>query len=75
MVTSFRKIDQAVQELLAPQNLASFRANVAVLRNQALFEIPEILDGILGADPCYRLMKITSRPLTRPPVRRTIGPG
>ena len=41
--------------------ISSFRANVAALCNRALFEIPDMLDRIVAADPCYRMMNISAR--------------
>lgn len=43
---SFKTIDRAVDQLLA--RLEEFRANVRRMDNRALFEIPDILDGIVG---------------------------
>lgn len=70
---SFRTIDRAVDELLA--RLDEFRRHVRAMNNQALFEIPEILDGIAsgawesttaqGACPTRRLSeKLTRAPRT-----------
>lgn len=44
---SFRTIDRAVEQLLG--RLDEFRASVGRLDNRALFEVPEILAGILDA--------------------------
>lgn len=49
VVPSFRQIGRAVDELLQPENYRRFRANAAAQRNQAIFEIPDILDRILGS--------------------------
>lgn len=46
VVPSFRQIGAAVDELLRPETYACLRANVAALRNRAVFEIPAILDRI-----------------------------
>jgi 1,2-diacylglycerol 3-beta-galactosyltransferase len=43
---SFKTIDRAVDELLA--RLDEFRTSVRAMDNQALFEIPDILDGIVS---------------------------
>ena len=45
VVSSFRGIEKAVAELLGA--LASYRASVSQTHNRAVFEIPEIIDGIL----------------------------
>src|SRR5215470_8934620 len=47
VVRSFRHIDEAVKQLLEPATLARFRENALALRNQAVFEVPEILETIL----------------------------
>lgn len=47
VVRNFRKIDQAVAELIHPETLARFRTNAAALNNQAVFEVIDILSGIL----------------------------
>jgi hypothetical protein len=46
VVSSFRGIREAVRQLLA--SLDSYRASVAQIENRAVFEIPEILEKILG---------------------------
>jgi hypothetical protein len=43
---SFREIVPAVARLTEPATLARYRANAAALKNQAVFEIPEILQTI-----------------------------
>ncbi len=45
---SFRRIAQAVAQLTKPEALARYRSNAAALKNQAVFEIPEILQKILN---------------------------
>jgi 1,2-diacylglycerol 3-beta-galactosyltransferase len=47
VVGNFREIRSAVDQLLEPATLASYRANAAAIRNRALYEIPEILENIL----------------------------
>jgi hypothetical protein len=46
----FKEIVAGVKQLLEPETLAEFRRNVAALNNQAIFEIPEILAGLLGEE-------------------------
>ena len=48
ILSSFDGIVPGVQQLLEPATLAEFRRNVALLENQAIFEIPEILARLLG---------------------------
>jgi len=48
---NFKEIVAGVKQLLEPGMLAEFRTNVAALNNQAIFEIPEILSGLLGETP------------------------
>jgi UDP-N-acetylglucosamine:LPS N-acetylglucosamine transferase len=47
VLDSFREIAAGLKELLEPANFARFRANAAAVTNRAVFEIPEILDGVL----------------------------
>lgn len=47
VIPSFREIHQAVDELLEPERLARCRANAARLDNRAVFEISDILAGLL----------------------------
>ncbi|MBD6619607.1 UDP-N-acetylglucosamine--LPS N-acetylglucosamine transferase, partial [Komarekiella sp. 'clone 1'] len=47
VINSFRNIDQAVEKFLQPEHFAQYRANVAAVNNQAVFEIPEIVQNIL----------------------------
>jgi 1,2-diacylglycerol 3-beta-galactosyltransferase len=52
-VKSFdREIRGAVERLLAPHNYERFRERAAGMRNRAVYEIPELLDGILRAQGC-----------------------
>ena len=45
---SFRGIARAVEEMLEPSNYARFRAATEKIHNRAVFEIPDILEEILG---------------------------
>ncbi|HXF26218.1 MAG TPA: hypothetical protein VN610_03045 [Bryobacteraceae bacterium] len=47
VLKSFRQIGEGLSEMLDPANLAGFRANAAAVRSRAVFEIPEILAGLL----------------------------
>lgn len=47
VVSSFRRIERAVEELLRPANFRRYRANAAALKTRAVFEVPEILQQIL----------------------------
>jgi 1,2-diacylglycerol 3-beta-galactosyltransferase len=47
VVPNFRRVVAAVSELLAPDNFAHFRANAAAIQNRAVFEIPDILAGLI----------------------------
>jgi 1,2-diacylglycerol 3-beta-galactosyltransferase len=51
VVRNFRNIDAVVGEFLAPERFERYRANAARIENRAVFEIPEILAGLLGAPP------------------------
>jgi UDP-N-acetylglucosamine:LPS N-acetylglucosamine transferase len=48
VVHNFTTIGRAVRELLEPARYRQLRARVAAIRNNAVYEIPEILDGILS---------------------------
>ncbi len=50
VVPNFRRIQDAVAELLRPDSYQRFRANAAAQQNRAVFEIPDILQKILT--PC-----------------------
>jgi Glycosyltransferase family 28 C-terminal domain len=47
VLPSFRAIESGLGELLAPANFPRFRANAAAISNRAVFEIPDILAGLL----------------------------
>jgi len=46
VVRSYRRVEQAVAELLSAGNLERFRARAAALENRAVFEIPDVLAEI-----------------------------
>ena len=48
VVGNFRGIGGAVEELLEPATYARMRGNAAALSNRAVFEIPDMLEAILG---------------------------
>jgi 1,2-diacylglycerol 3-beta-galactosyltransferase len=48
VLSSFRDIAQGIAPMLDPEQLAGFRARVAALNNQAVFEIPSIVDDLIG---------------------------
>jgi hypothetical protein len=47
-VASFSNILQDVRWLLLPGNFGPFRQKIAAIRNRAVFEIPDLLEGILS---------------------------
>ncbi|MEO0928269.1 MAG: UDP-N-acetylglucosamine--LPS N-acetylglucosamine transferase [Cyanobacteria bacterium J06643_13] len=47
VVDNFRKINQAVAELIQPDNLSRYQTNVEADKNQAVFEVVDILEEIL----------------------------
>jgi 1,2-diacylglycerol 3-beta-galactosyltransferase len=47
VLKSFLEIGAALQQLLDAENFARFRANVAAIKNRAVFEIPDILESLL----------------------------
>jgi 1,2-diacylglycerol 3-beta-galactosyltransferase len=46
VLRNFRNIDEAVANLIEPATLARYRANAEALHNQAVFEIPAILEQV-----------------------------
>jgi 1,2-diacylglycerol 3-beta-galactosyltransferase len=48
VISSFRFIVGAVEQMLQPENYSRLRANAAALNNRAVFEIPVLLQKILG---------------------------
>jgi hypothetical protein len=48
VLKNFRKIDEAVAQLIQPATLARYRENAAAMHNRAVFEIPEMLEKILN---------------------------
>jgi UDP-N-acetylglucosamine:LPS N-acetylglucosamine transferase len=49
VLPNFRRIRQAVDQLLEPAAYAGFRTATERLYNRAVFEIPDILEGILNS--------------------------
>jgi hypothetical protein len=47
VVRDLHNIDKAVQRIIEPATLASYRENAAAIQNRAVFEVPEILERIL----------------------------
>lgn len=47
VVDNFRNINQAVTELIQPNNLFSYQTNVEAYKNRAVFEVVDILEKIL----------------------------
>ncbi|MDJ0734075.1 MAG: glycosyltransferase [Nostocaceae cyanobacterium] len=56
-IPSFRHIQKAVENLIEPENFARYRTNVAAINNQAVFEIPDILNKILANRACLPILK------------------
>jgi 1,2-diacylglycerol 3-beta-galactosyltransferase len=48
VLPSFRKIEDAAAQLIEPATLARYRGNAAAIHNRAVFEIPGMLEKILG---------------------------
>jgi len=48
VLKSFKYVAEGAKQMLDPATLAKFRKNVAAQENRAVFEIPEILAGLLG---------------------------
>jgi len=47
VVKNFGQIASAVREMLQPERYARYRQAASAIRNSAVFEIPEMLEGIL----------------------------
>jgi glycosyl transferase family 28 len=47
VLSSFRRINEAVEELLQPDTFAELRAHAAAYKNRTLFEVPGFLEEIL----------------------------
>jgi len=47
VVNNFSRLDEAVPELLSPARFERYRINAAALPNSAVYEIPELLAGVL----------------------------
>lgn len=50
-ISSFKQIYRAVEAMIQPENFARYRENVLDFNNQAVFEIPQILQDILATHP------------------------
>jgi 1,2-diacylglycerol 3-beta-galactosyltransferase len=48
VLSDFREIQKAVAQMIEPATLARYRANATALNNEAVFEIPGIIDQILN---------------------------
>ena len=65
VLKSFESVVEGVKRMLDPEALAAFRSNVAVQKNRAVFEIPEILAKLLGepgAEPRSRMSAPVATP-------------
>jgi len=51
VLTSFRGIHRAVEDLLLPESFRQYRAATARMQNRAIFEVPGILEKILAIEP------------------------
>jgi 1,2-diacylglycerol 3-beta-galactosyltransferase len=48
VLDNFRSVADGVKKIVEPATLARLKNNVKALNNRALFEIPEILAGLMG---------------------------
>jgi len=53
VVRNFSQIAPAVRELLKPERYHRYRANAAAMQNMAVYEIPRVLDSILGSSAAW----------------------
>ncbi len=49
VVNNFSHLDDAIPELLSPARYERYRTNAAAVKNSAVYEIPELLAGVLAA--------------------------
>jgi hypothetical protein len=49
VIRNLAEIGRTVRELLEPQRYRQYRARVSAIRNTAVYEIPEVLERILGS--------------------------
>jgi UDP-N-acetylglucosamine:LPS N-acetylglucosamine transferase len=47
VLDNFRSVAEGVRKMVEPTTLARLKNNVKAIKNRALFEIPEILDGLM----------------------------
>ncbi len=48
VLPNFRHVEQAVSRLIEPATLARYRSSASKLQNRAVFEIPDVIDGLLA---------------------------
>ena len=46
VLRNFRRVERAAEQMIEPATLARYRANVAAIKNRAIFEIPAIIEQI-----------------------------
>jgi hypothetical protein len=51
VLSSFRGVSRAVEDLLRPEAFRQYRAATARIQNRAIFEVPDILERILQTPP------------------------
>jgi 1,2-diacylglycerol 3-beta-galactosyltransferase len=55
VLSSFRGVSRAVEDLLRPEAFRQYRAATARIQNRAIFEVPDILERILVPEPQQHL--------------------
>lgn len=65
VLKNFRNIEGAVAKMIEPGTLARYRANAEALHNRAVFEIPDMLEGILNAN----FANVAAPPTSQSPLR------
>ena len=58
VLDNFRNIEGAVRDLLRSGRLESIKRKIAGVENRAVFEIPEILEGILAVHQRHNEVQI-----------------
>jgi glycosyl transferase family 28 len=68
VLPSFREIASAIAAMLDPAQFSRLRANIAAIDNQAVFEIPEMLEGLIARH------RMTSSRIGRASIASRISP-
>lgn len=62
VLRSFDDIAEGVAAMLDPARHARFRFNLRSMDNRAVFEIPDMIEGLMSSDACDPLLSLRRRP-------------